>query len=218
MKRIRWSLLMILPGRVQIETLQLASYGLSQCRREESRVGGRTVGRCAFDGLSVCLRQQDVNRRGLWRIPVRQVQRWNSREGLERQRLGRWVRLLFLPLAWSKSRFLWLLRNRRHLVRPALSRDQLHLHIWARHFAEKPWPLRSLRTVLFGGYHETLAGYPNSDSGLAILAGGGLDVHLRPGLSLRAAEVDWLYTRLPNSATLIKANNLRVVTGVVFRF
>ena len=147
MKRIRWSLLMILPGRVQIETLQLASYGLLQCRWEESRVGGRTVGRCAFDGLSVCSRQQDVNRRGLWRIPVRQVQRWNSREGLERQRLGRWVRLLFLPLAWSKSRFLWLLRNRRHLVRPALSRDQLHLHIWARHFAEKPWPLRSLRTV-----------------------------------------------------------------------
>lgn len=45
---------------------------------------------------------------------------------------------------------------------------------------------------LFGGYHETLAGYPNSDSGFAMLAGGGLDVHLRPNLSLRAAEVDWL--------------------------
>jgi hypothetical protein len=71
---------------------------------------------------------------------------------------------------------------------------------------------------LFGGYHETLAGYPNSDSGFAMLAGGGLDVHLRPNLSLRAAEVDWLYTRPPNSATLIKTNNLRIVTGVVFRF
>ena len=71
---------------------------------------------------------------------------------------------------------------------------------------------------LFGGYHETLAGYPNSDRGFAMLAGGGLDVHLRPNLSLRATEVDWLYTRPPTSATLIKTNNLRVVTGVVFRF
>lgn len=72
--------------------------------------------------------------------------------------------------------------------------------------------------VLFGRYHETLAGYPNSDSGFAMLAGGGLDVHLRPNLSLRAAEVDWLYTRRPNPAILIKTNNLRIVTGLVFRF
>ena len=71
---------------------------------------------------------------------------------------------------------------------------------------------------LFGGYHETLAGYPNADQGLALLAGGGLDVRFNPHLSLRAAEVDWLYTRPPNSATLIKTNNLRVTTGVVFRF
>jgi len=71
---------------------------------------------------------------------------------------------------------------------------------------------------LFGRYHETLAGYPNSNSGFAMLAGGGLDVRLRLNLSFRAAEVDWLYTRPPNSAVFLKTNNVRVVTGVVFRF
>jgi outer membrane protein with beta-barrel domain len=55
---------------------------------------------------------------------------------------------------------------------------------------------------LFGGYHETLAGYTNSDSGFAMLAGGGLDVHLRANLSLRGAEVDWLHP--PNSAIFLR--------------
>ncbi len=71
---------------------------------------------------------------------------------------------------------------------------------------------------LFGRYQETLAGYPSSDGGFAMLAGGGLDVHFGQRFSLRAAEVDWLYTHPPNPAILLKTNNVRVVTGVVFRF
>jgi hypothetical protein len=71
---------------------------------------------------------------------------------------------------------------------------------------------------LFGRYHETLAGYPSSDDGFAMLAGGGLDIHFGPHFSLRAAEVDWLYTRPPSPAILLKANNVRVVAGVVYRF
>ena len=71
---------------------------------------------------------------------------------------------------------------------------------------------------LFGRYHESLAGYPSSNDGFAMLAGGGLDVHFGPHFSLRAAEVDWFYTRPPSPAILLKANNVRVVTGVVYRF
>lgn len=71
---------------------------------------------------------------------------------------------------------------------------------------------------LLGGYKENLAGYPTAPEGFALLAGGGLDVQFNPHLSLRAAEVDWLYTSPANPSILIKRNNVRIVTGVVFRF
>lgn len=71
---------------------------------------------------------------------------------------------------------------------------------------------------LLGGYKENLAGYPTEPEGFALLAGGGPDVRFNRHLSLRAAEVDWLYTSPANPAILIKRNNVRVVTGVVFRF
>jgi len=71
---------------------------------------------------------------------------------------------------------------------------------------------------LLGGYKENLAGYPTQPEGFALLTGGGLDVRLNPHLSLRAVEADWLYTSPANPAILIKRNNVRVVTGVVFRF
>jgi len=71
---------------------------------------------------------------------------------------------------------------------------------------------------LLGGYKENLAGYPTAPEGFALLTGGGLDVRFNSHLSLRAAEMDWLYTSPANPAILIKRNNVRVVTGVVFRF
>lgn len=71
---------------------------------------------------------------------------------------------------------------------------------------------------LLGGYKENLAGYPTAPEGFALLTGGGLDVRLHRHWSLRVAEVDWLYMSPANPAILIKRNDVRIVTGGVFRF
>jgi hypothetical protein len=52
---------------------------------------------------------------------------------------------------------------------------------------------------------------------LAIEAGGGIDIALRPHLSVRALDADWLRTQLPNATTNTQ-NNLRLGAGVVVRF
>ena len=72
--------------------------------------------------------------------------------------------------------------------------------------------------ALFGGYHETLAGYTNSMSAFAMLAGGGIDVKVAPRFSVRAVQADWLYTRPPSAAVFLKANSVRIAAGVVYRF
>lgn len=72
--------------------------------------------------------------------------------------------------------------------------------------------------VLFGKYHETLSGFPSSDDGFAMLAGGGVDVSLSPHFSWRAVQADWLYTHPPSPAILLKSNNVRIVTGIVVHF
>jgi hypothetical protein len=72
--------------------------------------------------------------------------------------------------------------------------------------------------ALFGRYHESLAGYPNSNSAFAMLAGGGVDVKIARQFSVRAVQVDWLYTRPPSAAVFLKANSVRIGAGIVFRF
>jgi len=72
--------------------------------------------------------------------------------------------------------------------------------------------------ALFGGYHETLAGYSNSYSAFAMLAGGGVDVKIARQFSVRAVQVDWLYTRPPSAAVFLKANSVRIGAGIVYRF
>jgi hypothetical protein len=72
--------------------------------------------------------------------------------------------------------------------------------------------------ALFGRYHETLAGYPNSDSAFAMLAGGGVDVRIARQFSVRAIQVDWLYTRPPSAVVFLQANSVRIGAGIVFRF
>jgi opacity protein-like surface antigen len=47
--------------------------------------------------------------------------------------------------------------------------------------------------------------------------GGGLNVRLSPRLALRAFEVDWLHTQMPNGVTGVQ-NNLRVGVGVIYKF
>jgi hypothetical protein len=57
----------------------------------------------------------------------------------------------------------------------------------------------------------------DSDHGLALYVGGGANVHLTRHLSVRALEVDWLRTQLPNSTNNAQ-NNLRLGSGLIFRF
>jgi opacity protein-like surface antigen len=76
--------------------------------------------------------------------------------------------------------------------------------------------------VLFGVAHtgRALLATPNSQNAFAMTVGGGLDYRLSSHFSIRPAELDYLLTRF-NEFTNTSAqsqNNLRVSTGIVFRF
>jgi opacity protein-like surface antigen len=76
--------------------------------------------------------------------------------------------------------------------------------------------------VLFGVAHtgSTFLNTTNSQTPFAMTVGGGLDYRLSNHLSLRAAKVDYLLTRFSevNTSEQQTQNNLRVSTGIVFRF
>lgn len=61
------------------------------------------------------------------------------------------------------------------------------------------------------------AGASSTADSLAVKAGGGMNLNLKPHLALRLFEIDYLRTQLPNSTGNIQ-NNLQVGTGVVLRF
>jgi hypothetical protein len=69
----------------------------------------------------------------------------------------------------------------------------------------------------FNSVFPAPAGATTDAHGLAVLAGGGVNVRLLRHLSIRAVEADWLRTQLPNGANDAQ-NNLRLGTGVVLRF
>jgi len=76
--------------------------------------------------------------------------------------------------------------------------------------------------VLFGVAHTgtELLNTGNSQNAFAMTVGGGIDYRINSRLSLRPAKVDYLLTRFDeltpgNTQT---QNNLRVSTGIVFRF
>jgi len=75
--------------------------------------------------------------------------------------------------------------------------------------------------VLFGVAHagSEVFGTANSQNAFAMTVGGGFDYRLNSHFSLRPAKVDYLLTRF-DEGTLTTQNqhNLRVSTGVVFRF
>ncbi|MGH9600051.1 MAG: hypothetical protein ACRD27_09305 [Terracidiphilus sp.] len=56
-----------------------------------------------------------------------------------------------------------------------------------------------------------------SANGLAVLAGGGLDVAVRRHFAVRLLEADWLRTQLPNGVTNVE-NDLRIGAGVTLHF
>jgi opacity protein-like surface antigen len=76
--------------------------------------------------------------------------------------------------------------------------------------------------VLFGVAHtgRALLDTTNSQNAFAMTVGGGLDYRLSSRFSIRPAQVEYLLTRF-NEFTDSRAqsqNNLRVSTGIVFRF
>lgn len=90
------------------------------------------------------------------------------------------------------------------------------------------WSLPHQRLLIFGqglvgeanGFHSVFPGTSGANANansLAVLVGGGVNVHLSRHLKLRAIEADWLRTQLPNGTTNVQ-NSLRLGSGVVYRF
>jgi peptidoglycan-associated lipoprotein len=77
--------------------------------------------------------------------------------------------------------------------------------------------------ILVGGSHAngslyTATGTPSgSSNGFATTIGGGVDMAITPHLALRAVQADYFLTLLSNG-TNNRQNNLRLSTGLVFRF
>jgi hypothetical protein len=67
--------------------------------------------------------------------------------------------------------------------------------------------------ALFGGM--TLSGNGGSDSGFAMLLGGGLDAGLRRGIGIRVLQADWISTRFSGNTF---NRNVRVSAGIVVKF
>ena len=76
--------------------------------------------------------------------------------------------------------------------------------------------------VLFGGAHTgaNLLNTTSSQNAFAMTVGGGVDYRISSHFSVRAAKVDYLLTRFNefNTTNTQTQNNLRVSTGIVFRF
>jgi opacity protein-like surface antigen len=76
--------------------------------------------------------------------------------------------------------------------------------------------------VLFGVAHTgaDVLVTPSSQNAFAMTVGGGIDYRLNQHFSIRPAKVDYLLTRFNefNTTNAQSQNNLRVSTGIVFRF
>ncbi len=69
----------------------------------------------------------------------------------------------------------------------------------------------------FNSIFPAPTGAIDSQYGLAVEMGGGLDLNLSPHLALRAFQANWLRTQMPNSTNNLQ-NSLQLGVGVVFRF
>lgn len=71
--------------------------------------------------------------------------------------------------------------------------------------------------ALFGGFHASagFGGFSASTNGFAMMMGGGLDIKLKEHIAIRATQVDWVYL---DSNGVSSSSNVRISTGVVFRF
>jgi opacity protein-like surface antigen len=75
--------------------------------------------------------------------------------------------------------------------------------------------------VLFGVAHGSadFAGTSGSDNAFAMTLGGGVDYKLTDRFAIRPIKVDYLMTRFSETGTSGQTqSNLRISTGIVFRF
>jgi len=81
--------------------------------------------------------------------------------------------------------------------------------------------------VLIGGIHlgASMSGVSVSENGYTVAAGGGVDVKVNKAIAVRLMQVDWLYYNLSSTTVAGEpvpgfsgSNNVRIATGVVFRF
>jgi hypothetical protein len=77
--------------------------------------------------------------------------------------------------------------------------------------------------ALFGGVHAFNSIFPTAGTisstanGFSMQLGGGLDVAIAKGFSLRALELDYVHTNLPNNASNSQ-NDFRIAFGISYRF
>lgn len=72
--------------------------------------------------------------------------------------------------------------------------------------------------VLFGGAKEDVNfQFTINRQSFGLMGGGGVTTRLKRGFGVTIAEVDYVYTRIPN-ATNNTQNNIRVVTGMTYHF
>jgi hypothetical protein len=88
-------------------------------------------------------------------------------------------------------------------------------------------PRYTLRHHRFQPYVEGLAGgskeisnyiYPNGTTALAVQAGGGVNTTLNRHIGINIFEADYIYSQLPNGQNNNYQNDLRLRTGIIFRF
>jgi hypothetical protein len=69
----------------------------------------------------------------------------------------------------------------------------------------------------FDSVFPTATGVASGADSLALQVGGGMNLQFSRHLAMRAFEASWLRTQLPNATTGVE-NNLRIGTGLVFKF
>lgn len=69
----------------------------------------------------------------------------------------------------------------------------------------------------FNGIFPSLSGFNTVANSMAVQAGGGMNVNLKPHLALRVFDVNWMRTQFPNSTSNVQ-NHVRFGTGLVLRF
>ena len=81
--------------------------------------------------------------------------------------------------------------------------------------------------ALFGGIHLSGAGFGASESinGFTMAVGGGVDVQASKVVSVRLLQADWIYYHFGSQTiqgfaipSFSQSNNVRIATGIVFRF